>query len=74
MKGDTSYCDWRKAVDERLNQIYCTTIADAGLDGDLINHWQTDETPSEFVEWFGNKYDLDPIASPIRFRRQGGQL
>ena len=61
---DKSYRDWRDAVDQRLHQIYCITIADAGIDEEyLINHWQSNEAPFDFVEWFGNKYDLD--AKPL---------
>jgi hypothetical protein len=60
------FCDWRDAVDNRLHQRYCITIADAGLDeGYLIDHWQSNEAPNDFVEWFGNKYDLDPVATFI---------
>ena len=60
MNDDKSYRDWRKAVDRRLNQIYCITIVDAGFDEEyLANHWRSNETPFEFVQWFGNKYDLD---------------
>jgi hypothetical protein len=56
-----SYPDWRDAVDKRLVEIYCITIADAGFDEEyLTNHWRSNEEPFEFVEWFGNKYDLDP--------------
>ena len=59
-----SYRDWRDAVNKCLHQIYCVTIADAGIDeGYLIDHWQLNEAPFDFVKWFGNKYDLDPISS-----------
>jgi hypothetical protein len=55
------YRDWRDAVDKRLHQIYCITIADAGIDEEyLIDHWQSNEASFDFVEWFGNKYDLTP--------------
>ncbi len=71
MKGQ-SYLDWRDAVDERLNQIYCITIEDAGFGEDyLVDHWRSNEAPFEFVEWYGNKYDLDPISF-ILPREQGG--
>jgi hypothetical protein len=53
------YGDWRNAVDERLHQIYCITIADAGLDEEyLIDQWLSNEAPFDFVEWIGNKFDL----------------
>ncbi len=71
MNDDKSYRDWRKAVDRRLNQIYCITIVDAGFDEEyLTNHWRSNETPFEFVQWFGNKYDLDPI--PVTVGAQDG--
>jgi hypothetical protein len=65
--SDKSYRDWRDAVDRRLLQIYCITIEGAGFDEEyLTNHWQSKEAPFDFVEWFGNKYDLDPIPSLVR--------
>ncbi len=58
-----SYVDWRKAVDARLQEIYSITIEDAGFDEEyLIKHWRSDEAAFEFVEWYGNKYDLDPVT------------
>jgi hypothetical protein len=65
--SDKSDHDWRDTVYMRLSQIYCITIEDAGFDEEyLINHWRSNEAPSDFVEWFGNKYDLDPIPSLVR--------
>jgi hypothetical protein len=59
-----SYNEWRVAVDQRLYEIYCITIEDAGFDEEyLINHWQSNEASFDFVEWFGNKYDLDPKSA-----------
>jgi hypothetical protein len=70
MKASTSgesYRDWRDAVDRRLLQIYCITIEDVGFDEEyLTNHWQSNEAPFDFVEWLGNKYDLDAIPSLVR--------
>jgi hypothetical protein len=61
-----SYDDWRSAVDARLQRIYCITIEDAGFDEEyLIKHWQSSEAAFQFVEWFGNKYDLDPLTTFI---------
>ena len=65
------YSDWRNAVDERLQKIYCITIEDAGFDEDyLIRHWQSSETVPEFVEWYGNKYDLEPLSTFLVFRER----
>jgi len=59
-----SYIDWRIAVDDHLSAIYCITIDDAGLDEEyLIKHWESDEPALEFVEWYGNKYGLDPVTT-----------
>lgn len=64
------YLDWRDAVNKRLHQIYCITIEDAGFNEEyLIDRWQSDERPFDFVEWFVNKYDLDPapfVVSPLK--------
>lgn len=57
------YADWRNAVDGHLSSIYCITIDDAGFDEEyLIKHWASGEPALEFVEWYGNKYDLDPVT------------
>lgn len=70
-----SYRDWRIAVERQLHQIYCITIADAGMDEEyLIDRWSSIEEPLEFVEWFGIKYDLDPIPSYVRSEARGEQL
>jgi hypothetical protein len=75
MKAPTinkSYRDWRDAVDQRLHQIYCITIEDAGFDEEyLMDHWKSNEAPFEFVEWFGNKHDLDPILSLVQPQQRG---
>jgi hypothetical protein len=63
MQGSTaskSYRGWRAAVDDRLDQLYHITIADSGMDEEyLVEHWSSNEASFEFVEWFGQKYDLD---------------
>jgi hypothetical protein len=67
-----AYRDWRDAVDKRLHQIYCITIEDAGFDEKyLIGHWQSNEAPFDFVEWFANKYDLDPVTLIIPPLKRG---
>ncbi len=56
----SSFTDWRRAVSERLQSIYCVTIDDVGFDDDLLaNYWASHERPDSLVEWIGNKYDLD---------------
>lgn len=56
---DVSFTDWRKAVDKRMLDIYVITIDDSGIDDEyLMSHWRMKQSPYEFVEWFGIKYDL----------------
>jgi hypothetical protein len=59
--ADIGFAEWREAVDSRLKDIYLITIDDAGIDDEfLTSHWEMKQSPYEFVEWFGSKYDLDP--------------
>jgi hypothetical protein len=55
MAADGGYLSWRAAVDHQLNEIYCITIEDAGFDEEYLDcHWKLQESPADFVEWFGN--------------------
>ena len=57
-----SFNIWRKAVDKQLQDMYCITIADVGIDYErLTKHWASREAADMFVEWFGSKYDLTPM-------------
>jgi hypothetical protein len=61
---EISFAKWCAAVNRRLKKIYVITIADAGIDDEfLTSHWEMKQSPYEFVEWFGNKYDLDPKSA-----------
>ena len=61
---EPSFVNWRDAVNRRLEDIYLITIDDAGIDDErLLSHWEMKQPPYEFVEWFGNKYDLDPKSA-----------
>lgn len=61
---EISFAKWRIAVNQRLTRIYVITIDDAGIDDEfLTSHWQMKQSPYEFAEWFGNKYDLDPKSA-----------
>ncbi|MBR0773746.1 hypothetical protein JQ625_02780 [Bradyrhizobium diazoefficiens] len=58
---EQSLKEWRNVVDQRLRKVYAISIADAGIDDELLkSHWEEKESPFDFVQWFGNKYDLDP--------------
>jgi len=68
------YAKWREAVDRRLLEIYCITIADAGFDEKyLTDLWQSNEEPFAFVKWFGNKYDLTSVWE-VGLERTGTNL
>jgi hypothetical protein len=61
---DISFDKWRAAVDRRLEEVYLITIIDAGLDDEFLrSHWEDKEPPFDFVQWYGNKYDLDPKSA-----------
>ena len=61
---ETSFEKWRGVVDLRLHKIYAISITDAGVDDDYLrDHWALKQPPYEFVQWFGNKYDLDPVPA-----------
>jgi len=61
---EISSAKWRAAVNRRLKSVYAITINDAGIDDEfLTSHWELKQSPFEFVEWFGTKYDLDSVSS-----------
>jgi hypothetical protein len=54
-----SFVDWRNGVDKRMFDVFVISIVDAGIDNvQLKSHWEMRQSPYEFVEWFGRKYDL----------------
>lgn len=54
--------EFRYAVSRRMLTVYGIDWADAcGDDEPLLRALDGDETPEEFVDWFGRKYDLDPL-------------
>jgi hypothetical protein len=57
------FAAWKREVDRQMHTEYAITIVDAGIeDSDLRKHWHTRVSATEFVEWFGTKYDLTPAA------------
>ena len=58
---------WKNNVDQAMKKKYCIDISDAGLDDDQLNLFQN-MLPEEFVDWFGKKYDLIPIAQVLAFK------
>lgn len=50
---------WLNSVDHILQSDYAVTIKDVGLSKSSLREiWKADETPAEYVRWFGRKYDL----------------
>jgi hypothetical protein len=61
---ETNYSRWKATVDKRLVAIYGITIVDSGVDDEYLTvHWEMKQSPYEFVDWFGIKYDLDAVSS-----------
>lgn len=64
-----SYDGWIKAVDKAMKERYGIDLTnDAGVDEeDCRRHYQgaqeSKESIDEFVIWWGEKYDIDPIGS-----------
>ena len=62
--NEISFSKWRNAVNTRMKDVYLIDLADAGLDDAYLkSHWRDKEAPYEFVEWYGNKHDLDPKSA-----------
>lgn len=64
---------WVAEVDRIMREEFCIDLSDAGADrADVLRYWMFDESPGDFVDWFGEKYDLitrdqwDPFGIPRR--------
>lgn len=54
---------WKCEVDKAMVQKFAIGTVDAGLSNDeLLKHWQQEPTAAAFVAWYGEKYDLTPLA------------
>lgn len=50
---------WVKEVNRLMLEEFCIDLSDAGADrADVLRYWKFDESPTNFVAWFGKKYDL----------------
>lgn len=62
MLGGTTmiFTDWLHRTNEIMVKNYSVTLADLGAHEDerLKSAWKEGETPLEYVEWFGEKYEL----------------
>lgn len=55
---------------------FCIDLSDAGAEREqIIHYWKSGRTPDDFVDWFGEKYDLitrdqwDPFGIARRANR-----
>ena len=49
-----------------MRSRYAITLHDAGADsGDITRAMLAGDTPAEFVEWWGQKYDLTAVGEPF---------
>lgn len=63
----TTYEDWKQEVDQLFISHYGASWADlCGDDEPLRNAYEGNESPSDFVEWWADKYNLDPVDGPFR--------
>lgn len=54
--------EYRKQVSDTMMKLYGITWDEAtGDDEPLTGGMKADQTPEEFVRWWGEKYDLDLI-------------
>jgi hypothetical protein len=61
---EISFAKWHVVANRRLKDMYAISINDAGIDGEILkSHWEMKQSPYEFVEWLGIKYDLDPVST-----------
>lgn len=59
-----AYSDWRSEADAFLKRGYAIDLADAGIsEADLRKHHRQGESPTEFIDGFALKFDLDPVSS-----------
>lgn len=50
---------WVADVDRIMLEEFCINLSDAGADrADVLRYWKFDQSPDEFVDWFGETYDL----------------
>lgn len=67
---------WVKEVDRIMLEEFCIGLSDAGADrADVLRYWKFEQSPADFVDWYGEKYDLitrdqwDPFGVARRANR-----
>lgn len=60
---------WRKAVEAIMQSRFGLDLSDIGMGAeDLLGHYRTWPEPSDFCNWFGDKYDLTDRHQLLSFR------
>jgi hypothetical protein len=50
---------WVREVDQLMLEEFCIDLSEAGADpADVLRYWKAGQSPADFVDWFGEKYDL----------------
>ena len=50
---------WVREVDRIMLEEFRIDLSDAGADrADVLRYWKFGESPDDFVDWFGERYDL----------------
>lgn len=50
---------WVAEVDQIMLKEFCIDLSDAGAArADVLRYWKFDQSPVDFVDWFGEKYHL----------------
>lgn len=56
---DNEFDDWKADVDRVMTRRFLIDTASAGLDeARLQEFFESGQSASDFVEWYGEKYDL----------------
>lgn len=57
-----AFADWRAEADHQMKAQFGIDLLDTGLSAaDLQQAFEQDFSPSTFVEWTGEKFDLTPV-------------
>ena len=58
-----SFIEWKRIVDRIMRTDYGIDTMAAGIDDDrLYQHWNEEQPPQDFVQWFAAKYDLTAVS------------
>jgi hypothetical protein len=61
MKDGSTLVDYEAEVSRTMTKLYGITWHDASGERELLTKAiEAGRTPEEFVQWFGNRYDLEP--------------